>query len=112
MARNRIHCVLAAAAFLVAGPALAQDQERGDAERGRAYAEANCAECHQTERGYFDSPNPEAPTFQDIADAEGMSAIALYPFFRTPHKDMPNFIVPPADIADLTAYLMSIRRHR
>ncbi len=105
-------CVLAAVALLAVGPALAEEQEQGDAARGHAYATANCAECHQVERGQFDSPLPEAPAFQDIANAEGMSALALYPFFRTAHRNMPNLIVPPDDIADLTVYLLSIRRQR
>ncbi len=99
------------AAFLAATPALAQDQERGDAVRGLAYAEANCAACHEVRRGHFESPEPGVPAFQDIADAEGMSAIALYAFFRTAHRSMPNLIVPPEDVADLTAYLLGIRRH-
>jgi len=112
MRRTDIRCALAAATFLVAGPALAQDQERGDPGRGLAYAEANCTECHAVDRGRFDSPEPEAPAFQDIANAEGMTRIALYAFFRTSHASMPNFVVPPDDIADLTAYLMSIRRRQ
>ncbi len=112
MPKHGIRCVLAAAALLAAGPALAQDRESGDAERGLAYAETNCAQCHEVRPGHFDSPEPEAPVFQDIANAEGMSAIALYAFFRTSHASMPNFVVPPDDIADLTAYLMSIRGAR
>ncbi len=114
MRKRGIPCVLAIAAILTAGPVLAQEQEqeRGNAERGRAYAETNCAECHEVRRGHFDSPNPEAPVFQDIANAEGMTEIALYAFFRISHPSMPNLIVPPDDIADLTAYLMSIRQRQ
>ena len=112
MRRSNLRCALAAAALLAAGSALAQDQERGDRVRGLAYAEANCAECHEVRAGHFDSPLSDAPAFQDIANATGMSAIALYPFFRTAHRDMPNLVVPPDDITDLTAYLLSIRRHR
>jgi mono/diheme cytochrome c family protein len=112
MAMKGIRFVLAAAAaLLAAGPALAQDQERGDAGKGLAYAEANCAKCHEVRRGHFDSPEPDVPSFEDIAKDEGMSEIALYAFFRTSHRNMPNFVVPPEDIADLTAYLLSIRKH-
>ncbi len=110
MPTKDIGCVLAIAALLAAGPAFARDQQRGDPARGLAFAEANCAECHAVDRGHFDSPEPDVPAFQDIANAEGMSAIALYPFFRTAHRSMPNFVIPPDDIADLTAYLLSIRR--
>ncbi len=102
--------LVALAVLLAAVPALAQ--QRGDRERGLAYAEANCAECHDVRRGDFDSPTPDAPPFQDIANAEGMTEIALYAFFRTSHASMPNLVVPPDDIADLTAYLLSIRRRQ
>lgn len=88
-------------------PALAQ--QRGDPTLGLAYAEVNCAECHETRAGHYDSPIFEAPPFEDIANDVGMTELALYAFFRTPHPNMPNLIVPPADIADLTAYLLSLR---
>jgi mono/diheme cytochrome c family protein len=105
---TRVLVVLAA--LLIAAPALAQ--ERGDAARGLAYAKAVCAECHETSAGHFDSPTPEALPFQDIANAEGMTEIALFAFFRTSHASMPNLVIPPEHIADLTAYLLSIRNHR
>lgn len=101
---------LAAAAVLVVGPALAQNAGWGDVRKGLAYAQTNCTECHEVRRGRFDSPEPDVPSFQDIANAEGMSAIALYPFFLTAHRNMPNIIVPRDDVADLTAYLLSIRK--
>ena len=88
---------------------LAAAQEQGDPERGYAYAETNCSECHEVRRGHFDSPWPESPPFEDIANATGMTEIALFAFFRTSHPNMPNLIVPPDDIADLTAYLLSMR---
>jgi mono/diheme cytochrome c family protein len=101
---------LAAAAVIAAGPAFAQ--QRGDPDRGFAYAEANCAECHETRAGHYDSPLIEAPPFEDIANDEVMTEMALYAFFRTPHPNMPNFIVPPADIDDLTSYLLTLRDRR
>ncbi len=96
-----------AAGVLLAAPAAAQPV--GDVERGLAYAEANCSECHETRAGHYDSPWPESPPFEDIANDAGMTELALFAFFRTPHPNMPNFIVPPEDIADLTAYLLSMR---
>ena len=106
----RMCFAIAAIVVAAAGPALAQ--EAGDPERGFAYAEANCAECHETRAGHYDSPLLEAPPFEDIANDEVMTELALYAFFRTPHPNMPNFVVPPADIADLTAYLLTLRDKR
>ncbi len=107
MRKRQIGYVLVLAALVAVGAARAQ--ERGDPERGLAYAEANCSECHEVRRGRYDSPLLESPPFEDIANAVGMSEIALFAFFRTPHPNMPNFVVPPEDIADLTAYLLGMR---
>ncbi len=95
--------------LVLLAPVAALAQERGDTARGQAYAEANCAECHEVRAGHYDSPWPESPPFEDIANDPGMTELALFAFFRTPHPSMPNLIVPPDDIADLTAYLLSMR---
>jgi mono/diheme cytochrome c family protein len=100
---------LLCACLLVAGnPAIAQ--EKGDAARGQAFARANCAECHAIAPDQRPSPLAKAPPFSDIANARGMSEIALFPFFQTPHVSMPNFVIAPDDIRDVTAYLMTLRR--
>ena len=54
-------------------------------------------------------PAAELPPFEDIANDPGMTELALFAFLRTSHPSMPNLIVPPDDIADLTAYLLSMR---
>ncbi len=98
---------MAAAVVLLAGTAMAQ--ENGDAARGAAFAAANCSECHEIRPGHYESPWFDVPSFEDIANAEGMSEIALFAFFRTSHMDMPNFVISPDDIRDLTAYLLTMR---
>ena len=85
-------------------------QEIGDPKAGRAYAEENCAECHAIAPGDYDSPNMGAPGFVEIANVPGMSEVALFSFFQTPHPMMPNFIVETADIRDLIAYIRSLKR--
>ena len=106
MMRNGF-AALVTSIVLASGAAVAQ--ERGDPARGLAYAEDVCAECHEVRAGHYDSPWPESPPFEDIANDPGMTELALFAFFRTPHPNMPNLIVAPDDIADLTAYLLSIR---
>lgn len=106
--RKALLLTASAAVFAAfAGGALAQD--RGDPARGYAYASRNCTECHEIEAGHYDSPRLEAPPFEDIANARGMSEIALFPFFQTAHVSMPLFVVAPDDIRDLTAYILSLR---
>lgn len=83
--------------------------EVGDRDLGLAYARENCTECHAVDPGEFESPNPDAPPFQEIADIPAMSELALLSFFQTPHELMPNFMVPAAEQRNLIAYILSLK---
>jgi len=103
--------ILAIAALTVL-PGAAGAVELGDAKAGHAYATAVCAECHEVEAGQSFSPNPDAPSFQEVADTPGMTAQALAVWLQTSHPTMPNFIIKPDDIDDLTAYITSLHKPR
>ena len=56
------------------------------------------------------SPNPKAPTFEKIANVPGMTLMALNVALHTSHKTMPNLIIEPDRIEDLSAYLHTLKR--
>jgi len=85
-------------------------QASASATRGAAFARSACAECHAVGAGEFASPNASAPAFQALADRPDMSRAALAVLLSSPHKSMPNYIIARDDVADLSAYLSSIRR--
>jgi mono/diheme cytochrome c family protein len=85
--------------------AYAQD---GSVQEGRAYAEAICARCHDTGDGLL-SPNPKSPPFGTIANTEGITGAALNKILRTPHRDMPDFILPKPDLENVIAYILSLK---
>jgi hypothetical protein len=58
------------------------------------------------------SPNKQAPPFKAIADTPGMSVTALTVWSRTSHPTMPNFVIEPADMDDLIAYILSLREKK
>lgn len=99
--------VLVLCLFGVSGPAMSQDI--GDPESGRELAEKVCAACHGINKGYEPSPEPFAPTFQAIANTPGMSPIAISVFLQTPHATMPNLVLTREEIADLAAYITSLK---
>jgi mono/diheme cytochrome c family protein len=103
--------LLATIAFVagatVAGAGVAGAQEVGDARKGLMLAERICAECHAVKAGQ--TVPATAPTFKAIANTPGMTAMALTIFFRTPHRDMPNLVLPDDDRDDLIAYILSLR---
>jgi mono/diheme cytochrome c family protein len=101
---------LAAAVAATAFSAKAQD---GDISAGHAFAREACGACHMVE--------PEAraprrivigPAFRDIANTPGMTATAIRVFLTSSHPKMPNLILTPEEIADVTAYILSLRDHR
>ena len=107
MARTFFAMLFAATAVAVGA---ASAQELGDPARGLAYAEAICTECHAVAAGEPQSPLPEAPAFQAIAEEPSATELSLIVFLRTPHATMPNLIVDTADARDLIAYILSLRR--
>lgn len=87
----------------------AQAQEVGDAAKGRRIAQDSCASCHGIEANDRFSPSPGLATFRVIAMTPGMTGIALAAFLQTPHKGMPDLIIPPDQRDDLIAYILSLR---
>jgi len=95
----------AALAASACGPK-AQD---GDVWTGHAFAREACKACHLVD--------PEArpprifeigPAFHDIANIRGMTATAIRVFLTSSHPKMPNLILTPNEIADVTAYILSL----
>ena len=77
---------------------------------GLRYAEQVCATCHAVTAAQGQSPNPNAPSFEVIANLPGMTGTALNAWLHSPHPTMPNLIVSPADRDNVAAYLESLRR--
>jgi mono/diheme cytochrome c family protein len=94
---------------LCAAPVGASAQEVGSAKEGLALARGTCASCHAVERGQTVSPNLIAPTFEEIAGTPGMTATALSVALQTPHRSMPNLILKPDEIDDISAYILSLK---
>ena len=78
------------------------------AARGQAYAIQNCASCHAIEAYEEASPNPDAPAFAEAARLPGMNRRALDVWLHTSHPSMPNFIIPPEQIEELSAYISTL----
>jgi mono/diheme cytochrome c family protein len=101
--------ILAAAIAVVLCPLSVNAQDAGNPSAGRAFASANCAECHAIGDDGMPSPNFDAPTFASVAATPGMTGHALAAWLQTPHPTMPNFIIRPEDQANLIAYILSLK---
>lgn len=100
-----------AIAFLVfaalMGPVGAQ--ESGDSARGKLLAERICSECHAMVPR---SPHPASgiASFEAIANTPGMTAMALFVWLTSPHRDMPHIILTSRDRTDIIAYITGLKR--
>lgn len=93
-------------------PADLRAQTVGAPQRGLGFARAACAGCHAVEREQFLSPDPRAPPFDAIANTRGMTGTALSVFLQTSHSTMPNLILEADEIANVAAYILSLRREQ
>lgn len=79
---------------------------------GREIARGICAECHAVRPAELQSPNKDAPSFEDIASVSGITPIALRVALTTSHKTMPNLILSGQQLDDVIAYILSLPEGR
>jgi len=96
--------IIAAAAFVLCGPAWAEDPARG-----RALAEKRCSECHNIDGGPR-RRGSRAPSFSEFARQAGFSASQLAIHLAYAHTPMGDGHVTLGEAGDLSAYIMTLRR--
>jgi len=80
-----------------------------DVSRGHGLAKAWCTQCHAIEPDQRVGPFADVPSFAAVARQPSTTGPALHAFLTTPHGDMPDFKLTPAQLADLIAYILSLR---
>lgn len=83
------------------------------AGRGLALAEAQCSGCHGVARGQR-SPNPQAPSFDAVANELDFTPETLRAFFLDGH-DTPaqmSMQLEEEDAEAVAAYILSLRKPR
>jgi mono/diheme cytochrome c family protein len=94
--------------------ASAQDLPRGaNIQAGHELASRNCASCHVVEAHQAVPPMPNyGPSFFDIAEKPGTSVQSLRTVLSAhePMRKMPHAGLTPAQIADVSAYILSLHR--
>jgi ubiquinol-cytochrome c reductase cytochrome c subunit len=97
--------VLAAAAVLLAAPALAVEAPHGDVTKGKAdFERVGCWQCH----GHLGQGGREGPR---IADPVPLAWPAFLAWVRTTSGDMPPYtekVLPEQDLVDIYAYIQSV----
>jgi mono/diheme cytochrome c family protein len=93
-------------ALLLISPALAATPAE---QRGKAYAQANCARCHAIDLK-SQSRLKAAPPFRSLHERYPIESLgeALAEGISTGHVDMPVFQLRPEQIHDLLSYLKTL----
>jgi len=116
--RNRIRLshglrlgLIAAVALLFAPPAWlsAARADAGDAARGQALAQANCARCHVIDRS-GSAGWTNAPSFAAIARRPTTTMQSLEATIEQPHMKMVNLPRSPSEARQIAAFIMSFKQ--
>ncbi|MFO1185717.1 MAG: cytochrome c [Bauldia sp.] len=86
----------------------AAGQTRGVAAAGRGIAEKWCSSCHLVFEGQARA-NVDVPTFPTIAKRIATDADFLAAFIANPHPPMPNMGLSRQDIADVLAFIATLK---
>ena len=79
-----------------------------DAERGLALAERLCTNCHLVKADQ-EHANVDVPSFREIANKQAQTAGAIMGRIVLPSHPMPEIPLTKREIADLAAYIMTLR---
>ena len=77
--------------------------------RGKAYAQANCSQCHSIDR-FTRSPRGGAPPFRTLHKRYPVETLddALGEGLSTGHPRMPEFRLAPGEVGDFISFLKSL----
>jgi mono/diheme cytochrome c family protein len=116
--RTRYWTIFSALLVAAMAPAMSAQQptQRSAAQEGRRLALSKCDVCHvvASDQQYRPLLSHYAPSFNEVANRPDNSAQSLQAFLAHPHtyENMPSPDLTPAQVADLVAYILSLRgRH-
>ncbi|HKZ97709.1 MAG TPA: cytochrome c [Hyphomicrobiaceae bacterium] len=82
-----------------------------DASKGRALADKLCTSCHIVGKEAPSTTVPaDVPSFAAIASRPGQTAEAIADRFVMPHLSMPQIQLTRSEVADLAAYIHSLKK--
>lgn len=80
----------------------------GDPKEGHRLAQLWCANCHVVDADQT-TASADVPAFQTIANSAALTSDNLAAFLADPHPVMPSMDLSRTEIADLVAYIESLK---
>jgi mono/diheme cytochrome c family protein len=88
-------------------PLLASSAFAADPDHGETVVKRWCADCHMVAAGQ--KASTEAPPFSGIAKRPDFDASRIAFFLLDPHPKMPDMHLSRADVADIAAYIATLK---
>jgi len=101
--------VVIAATLVSAAPAQAQSLEKLSVMEGERLARALCVNCHQVAPDGSGTALSDVPGFAAVANRPDMTREAIESYVLSPHPAMPQIQFTRDELADISAYIMSLR---
>jgi mono/diheme cytochrome c family protein len=96
--------------LFLATPALAGPVTNApDPTHGQELASKLCSNCHLVGSGQQEQANADIPSFHEIANKQGQTAGAIMAHIVLPKHPMPTIPLTKSELADLSAYILSLR---
>ena len=89
-------------------PCLAQAQ---DIEAGREIAKKWCSNCHNVSVA-GGTASDTTPSFLSISQMSSTTEMSLAVFLQTSHNRMPDFSLSRYEIADVSSYILDLKRQQ
>ena len=80
-----------------------------DPVHGKEVAGSLCSSCHLVGSGQQQQANADIPSFHEIANMQGQTAGAIMAHIVLPKHPMPTIPLTKSELADLAAYILSLR---
>lgn len=104
--------VFATGGFLLLGAGLASAgpvTSVPDPVHGKEVAASLCSNCHLVAAASSNRPMPIFRVFHEIANMQGQTAGAIMAHIVLPKHPMPTIPLTKSELADLVAYILSLR---
>jgi mono/diheme cytochrome c family protein len=80
-----------------------------DPVHGQSLAEKLCSNCHLVGTGEQKQAQADVPSFREIANQEGETEGSIMAKMVLPKHPMPTIPLAKSELADLAAYIMTLR---
>jgi mono/diheme cytochrome c family protein len=81
-----------------------------NSQHGQELAARLCSNCHLVGNPEQQQANADVPSFHEIANKEAQSAGAIMAHIMLPKHPMPTIPLTKGELADLSAYILSLRQ--